>query len=110
MATPQQLATIGRGAEAELSSGLGDIRRFAESQREAVGTELAPRLGLHRSDTPILDRGNRIGAAAVDAAGRLARDVRGRQAQAELNFPLAASQANVAQQGLGFSRADVKRF
>lgn len=107
VATPEQLATIRRGSEAELTSGLGDISRFASQQREAVGSELAPRLGLHRSDTPILDRGNRIGAAAVDAAGRLTSDVRGRQAQAELNFPLAASQANLAQQGLGFGRSDV---
>lgn len=107
VATPEQLATIRAASEAELESGLGDISRFAESQREAVGTELAPRLGLHRSDTPILDRGNRIGAAAVDAAGRLTSDVRGREAQARLNFPLASSQANVAQQGLNFSRADV---
>ena len=107
VATPEQLATIRRASESELASGLGDIGRFAESQREKVGSELAPRLGLHRSDTPILDRGNRIGAAAVDAAGRLVSDVRGRQAQSELNFPLAASQSNVAQQGLGFGRADV---
>jgi hypothetical protein len=107
VATPQQRAVIAAGANAELASGLGDIQRFAAAQREQIGSELAPRLGLHRTDTPILDRGNRIAASAVDAAGRLSSDVRGRQAQANLNYPLAASQANVAQQGIGFSRSDV---
>ena len=106
-ASPEQLANIRAAADAELESGLGDISRFAGQQIEAVGSELAPRLGLHRSDTPILDRGNRISGEAVNAAGRLVSDVRGREAQARLSYPLAASQANLAQASAGFSRADV---
>ena len=110
-ATPEQIANINAAAQAEMESGLSDINRSALSQMQMVGTELAPRLGLHRSDTPILDRGNRIGAEAVNAAGRLSSDVRGRAAQAQLNYPLAANQVmsgmSQAQQGIGYSRADV---
>jgi hypothetical protein len=110
-ASPEQIATIRAAADAELESGLRDISRYASAQREAVGTELAPRLGLHRADTPILDRGHRIAAEAVNAAGRLASDVRGREAQARLSYPLAANQATSAaaqpQQALGWSRSDV---
>lgn len=111
VASPEQLANIQATYGAELETGLGDISRFATQQREAVGSELAPRLGLHRSDTPILDRGNRIGAEALNAASRLVSDVRGREAQARLSYPLAASQAesqmNQAQQGINWSRSDV---
>jgi hypothetical protein len=109
--TPEQRALISSIAANELSSGLGDISRFAEREREAIRDELAPRLGLHRSDTPILDRANRIAAEAINAAGRLTSDVRGRESQAMLNYPLAANQAasaaSQAQQAMGFSRSDV---
>jgi hypothetical protein len=116
--TPEQDAAIRASAESELASGLSDIDRYSDAQRERVASELAPRLGLHRSDTPILDRGNRIAAEAVNAASRLVSDVRGREAQARLQYPLAVSQARLpfeqlaaqraqTQQSMGWNRADV---
>jgi len=110
-ATPEQAALIKAVADAELASGLQDISRYAGEEREALAEELAPRLGLHRSDTPILDRGGRISSAAIEAAAKLVSDVRGRQAQAMLSYPLAAGEytgtSALAQQQLGYSRADV---
>lgn len=96
-ATDRQRELIAAVTEAALTTGRSDITRFRDLNLEALRDELAPSLGLRPSDTPILDRGARIGEEAQRQSGQLETSLRGLQAQAELNFPLQAGQLQSAQ-------------
>ena len=104
-ASPQQLKLIQEAADAGIALGESDISRFQEEATGRLAEELAPSLGLRPTDTPIVDRAGRIGAEATRQQGQLVRGLRGAQAQATLNFPLAsqALQSSQAQfqQNLG---------
>jgi len=91
-ATPEQIELIQQAGDAALERGGVDIERFRTEGLEALREELAPSLGLRPSDTPILDRGARVAAEATRQGGQLAAGVRGAEASAQLNFPLAQSQ------------------
>ncbi len=91
-ATPEQIELIGEAGGAALEKGLIDIGRFETEGFEGLREELAPSLGLRPSDTPILDRGARLAAEALRQRGQLSQGIRGAQATAQLNFPLASSQ------------------
>lgn len=89
-ATPEQVALIDQATEAALESGQSDIERFQTTATERLREELAPSLGLRPGDTPILDRGARIAEEATRQFGQLTSNLRGANATARLNFPLAA--------------------
>jgi hypothetical protein len=98
-ATPEQRALIGETTELAIASGEADIERFTGRGLELLREELAPSLGLRPTDTPILDRGARVAEEGALQQGQLVRSLRGIQAQAELNFPLAAGQFQSARVG-----------
>ncbi len=102
-ATPEQIELIQQAGDAALERGGVDIERFRTDSLEALREELAPALGLRGSDTPILDRGGRVAAEATRQGGQLASSVRGAEATARLNFPLAQSQLT-QQSSLGLSQ------
>ncbi len=91
-ATPEQIELIQQAGDAALERGGTDIERFRTESLDALRNELAPSLGLRPSDTPILDRGARVAAEATRQGGQLAAGIRGAEASAQLNFPLAQSQ------------------
>ena len=110
-ATDEQKRLIGEATEAALTAGRSDIGRFRELNLESLREELAPSLGLRPTDSPILDRGARIAEEAARQEGQLVSRLRGVQATAELNFPLAASQLQSAQTQFQQTLAeDTKRF
>lgn len=90
-ATPEQIELIDEATQAGLNRGLIDVERFETQGLEAIREELAPSLGLRPSDTPILDRGGRLGAEALRQRGSLTESFGLANAQARLNFPLASS-------------------
>ncbi len=91
-ATPEQIDLIQQAGDAALERAGVDIERFRTEGLTALREELAPSLGLRPGDTPILDRGARVAAEATRQGGQLAAGVRGAEATARLNFPLAQSQ------------------
>ena len=91
-ATPEQISLIEEAGAAAIARGETDIERFRGEGLEVLREELAPSLGLRPSDTPILDRGSRLAAEAARQQGQLVQGVRGAEATARLNFPLAQSQ------------------
>lgn len=103
-ATPAQEALIKQGIEAARTSGNAEIDRATQLGLEQLREELAPALGMRSTDSPILDRGARLGAEAVRGKSQLATSLAGAEASAKLNFPLAASQVTssigLGQQGV----------
>jgi len=104
-ATDEQRQLINEATEAQIARGESDILDFG---REAVGVitqEIAPSRGLRPSDAPIQDRAFQVGGELARQQGQLVTGLRGAQAQAELNFPLAANAQQAAfgqfQQQLG---------
>ncbi len=91
-ASPEQLELIGQATDAALAAGEIDIERFQTEATERLGDELSNALGLRASDTPIVQRGQEIAEESVRQQGQLAQTLRGAQATATLNFPLAAGQ------------------
>ena len=98
-ATDEQKALIGEITERGIESGQVDIDRFLDDALGRIRNELAPARGLRPGDTPITDVGDRAAAEAVRGRSQLVSRLRGAQASAELNFPLAASQLTSAQAG-----------
>ncbi len=103
-ATPEQQRLIGEVTERGIAGGESDIAAFQKRVLDQLANELAPSLGLRPSDSPIIDRGGRIAEEGLRLQSSLVNSLRGAQAQAELNFPLAIQQfqsgATQFQQGL----------
>jgi hypothetical protein len=95
-ATPEQIRLIEEAGGAALERGLIDIERFETMGFRTLREELAPGLGLRPSDTPILDRGAMLAAEAERQRGGLSETIRGGEAAARLQFPLAQSQLTQA--------------
>lgn len=102
-ATPEQIELIKQATDAALEAGTSDISQFQREATELLREELAPSLGLRPGDTPILDRGARIATEATRQAGQLSRNLRGAEATARLNLPLAISQISQSQQGINLA-------
>jgi hypothetical protein len=104
-ATEEQKALIAQATEQGIAAGTSDIERFRDEGIEQIRSRLAPSLGLRPGDTPLVDRGQTVQNEAARLQGQLVSGFRGQQAEAELNFPLAAGQFQAqrtqAQQGLG---------
>lgn len=98
-ATDEQRALIEQATQSAIEVGESDISRFRESGIELLRTELAPNLGLRPGDTPIALRADKTLAEATRQQGQLISTLRGAQAGAELNFPLAAGQLQSARVG-----------
>jgi hypothetical protein len=91
-ASPEELGLISDATNSAIASGTSDIDAF---QRDAVlklRNELAGSLGLRPTDTPIIDRAGEIAKEGARQQGKLVTDLRGAEAQAKLNFPLARDQ------------------
>jgi len=105
--TEQQLAAIEDARRAQVASGEFDIERGETEAYRALREELAPRLGLRPTDSPVIDRGGLISAEALRQRGQLAQTAAQAAAQARLQYPLAAnqllSQQTARQQNLGFA-------
>ena len=112
-ATDEQKALINEATEAQIARGESDIQAFGENAVGMIREELAPSRGLRPSDTPIQDRGFRVGEEMTRQQGNLVTGLRGAQAQAELNFPLAAGGQQAAwtqfQQGLAQSGSNFQQ-
>lgn len=95
-ASPQDLAAINTAANSALEAGLGDINRYQTQGLEALRTQLAPSRGLRSSDTPILDRGAQLVSEANRASSQLTNQIRGQQAQLQLQYPLERRASDLA--------------
>lgn len=106
-ASPEQAALIDEATSGALQSGQSDISQFSQDSLRQLRENLAPSLGLRSTDTPILDRGALVQQEAARQAGKLVSDLRTANANAKLNYPLAATQLSAAtgqaQQGLALS-------
>jgi hypothetical protein len=85
--TPEQRSQLDRIE----SEGIDKIRRSTKDNLELLRNELAPSRGLRGSDTPIVDRGQRIAEAGIAAESQLGAS----RAQAELQLPFQNTQQNL---------------
>jgi hypothetical protein len=77
--TPEQRSQLDRIEGEQISK----IRRSTQDNLELLRNELAPQRGMRASDTPIVDRGQRIAEAGVAAESQVGAD----RAQAEMQLP-----------------------
>ncbi len=96
-ASEEELRLIGEATERGIASGESDISEFQRRGLQQIREELAPASGLRPTDTPIVERGLQLGREAQRQQGQLVRGLRGAEAQAALNFPLALGQFQQAQ-------------
>lgn len=113
-ATDEEIRLIGEASDAALAAGTSDIRESTNQAFSDLRQNLAPRLGLRSSDSPIIDRGGAIARQAIRSTERLSTNIRGAQAQAQLQFPLQRGQTVSGQigqqQNIQSSRTDVLNF
>lgn len=100
-ATPEQAAQIDAATKGQLDAGTSQINDFETTAMQNLRDNLAPGLGLRPSDTPITDRGDIVAKEAVTQQGQLASNLATANANAKLNYPLAAGQ--LSQAGANFS-------
>jgi hypothetical protein len=98
-ATPDDISLIDQSAQAAIDAGGSDINNFFQQSLQTLKQELAPSLGLHPGDSPILDRGGKLANEALRQYGNLVTTTRGNAAQQRLQFPLQRSTAIDAQTG-----------
>ena len=91
-ATPEQKRLIAEATESALKAGQSDINQGLEESLGLIRSELAPGLGLRPGDSPLIDRGGLLAREALRQSGLLSLGLRGQQAKAELEYPLAASE------------------
>lgn len=96
-ATPEQERLIGQITEQGISLGSADVDRFVTEGLGQLGDEVANARGLSFTDSPILDRGNRLVQEGIFQKGQLTRGLRQAEANSLLNFPLASAQVFGAQ-------------
>jgi len=97
VATPEQADAIRQAADLSFAAGSSDIEMAATRQIQSLQRELAPGLGLRGRDSPIVERGGRIGEEALRQVGQLSRNVRTAQQQAMIE---ASMQQGALNQGL----------
>jgi hypothetical protein len=109
-ATPEQRRLIGETFAAARETGLSDIEAAEKRGLGLLATELGPRRGLRRGDTPLIAEGFKISEEAQRQRGQLIRGLQGQQAAAELNFPLqAASTITPLAQGAAEFQAQLRQ-
>lgn len=100
-ATPEQSAQIDAATGAAFDKGKQQVQDFSTDALDQLRTSLSPSLGLRPTDTPITDRGGLIAREGIRQVGQLSSSLAEANANAKLNYPLAASQ--VSQAGAGFA-------
>ena len=91
-ATPEQIALIDQQTGAAQASGESDIKRFLLETQRQINDETAQAAGLLPTDTPTLRLSERAGEEAARQQGQLTLGLRSANANARLNYPLAAQQ------------------
>lgn len=91
-ATDEQKRLIGDVTNRALDAGTSDVRNALDYGLRDIREQLAPARGMRPDDAPIQDAGQRLALEALRQQGVLTSNLRGAQANAELNFPLNASQ------------------
>lgn len=103
-ATPEQIQQIKEATDASIAAGTNDINTQTSRGIGLISDELANSRGLRLSDSPIKSEAALLTRAGNDQIGSLTTNLRANQANAVLNFPLAAqgvqSGINQSQQGL----------
>lgn len=100
-ATPEQQAQIDAATKGQLDKGTSDITDFQDTALQSLRNNLSPSLGLRPTDTPITDRGQLVAKEATRQQGQLVSSLATANAEAKLNYPLAA--AGVSQAGADFA-------
>lgn len=90
-ATDEQKALIKSVADRALESGQTDINRFLDQGIDKIRNQMAPARGFRPDDAPMIDAAQRVLEEATRQQGQLTSNIRGAQAQEELNYPLNAS-------------------
>lgn len=102
-ATDEQKAMIADITNRAMEAGDIDISRFLETGIDTIRNENAPARGFRPDDAPMIDASQRVLEEALRQKGQMTANLRGAQAQAEMNFPLNAgnitNQWNQFQQG-----------
>ncbi len=103
-ATPEQLQLIKEATDAGILSGTSDIDASTGRGIGLIADELANSRGLRLSDSPISSEAALLAREGEIQKGGLIRNLRAGEAQARLNYPLAAQQlqsgANLNQQNV----------
>ena len=108
-ASPEERQLIKDATDSALAQGASDIQTAQTEALKGVRDVLAPSRGLRPTDTPIQDQANQIGAEGVRQIGQLTRGLRGAQASAELDFPLARGQFLTEVSGFASNLAQASR-
>lgn len=100
-ATPEQQKLIAEATDRAIAAGTGDIDTQTRRGIGMISDELANARGLRLSDAPIGSEAALLTRAAGDQKSSLINNLRANQANANLNYPLAAQGIQLAQQGQG---------
>lgn len=107
-ASDEQKALISDITNRAIEAGDYDIARFLDTGLDKIRNEMAPARGMRPDDAPMIDAAQRVLEESLRQKGQLTSNLRGAQAQAELNFPLNAGQItnqwNQWQQGFNQSQ------
>lgn len=95
-ATPEQITQINAATSAAQTAGEADINRFRDETLRRINEEVAQASGLSPTDTPIAALNDRAGAEVARQQGILTSNLQGANANARLNYPLAAQQVQTA--------------
>lgn len=98
-ATPRQRELIADIRARQQEIGESDIDRGFRDALETLREELTPALGLRPTDTPIVQRGERLAEEALRQKSQLSRELAAQAAGQELTFPLQAGALQSEQAG-----------
>ena len=90
-ATPEQLAAIKEAADRGIEAGSADIDMHTQRGIGLISDELANSRGLRLTDTPILREATLLTQSGEDQKSNLVKSMRANEANAAVNYPLAAS-------------------
>jgi hypothetical protein len=109
-ATPEQIKEINKATGAAQQVGEANISRWQAATLRQINEEVASASGLRPTDTPIVNLSERAGEESARQQGILTSNLAGANANARLNFPLAAAgvTAGIAnsQQSLALASSD----
>ena len=89
-ATPEQITQIDAATRAAQTAGEIDIARFRDETLRRINEEVSAASGLMPGDTPITALGDRAAAEVIRQQGGLTANLQNANANARLNYPLAA--------------------
>ncbi len=98
-ATPEQAALIDQATASAQRSGESDINRWLQQTQRQIDEESAQAAGLRPTDTPVTANVARAFEEGARQQGQLTAGLQGANANAKLNYPLAAQQVQSAGAG-----------